>query len=117
MDVDSLLLWGFAATVVLIDRGIGLVGLLLIAAAGAAALRRTSPEVLPLGAPTLLALSAAGLGSLAVLVLAPGLVHRLLSPRRFPPSPLQYRCGESCDYRCRQSRAFPGCRARSPAEH
>jgi uncharacterized membrane protein YbhN (UPF0104 family) len=69
-----------AATIVLLDRGIGLLGLFLIAALGAMSLSASQHAMLPVGAPILLLLSVAGVAGLAVLVLAPGLVRRLLAP-------------------------------------
>jgi uncharacterized membrane protein YbhN (UPF0104 family) len=71
-----------AATVVLLDRGIGLIGLFLVAAVGALALRRSPSGLLPIGAPVLVALTLAGIAGLAALVLAPELVRQVLSPLR-----------------------------------
>lgn len=69
-----------AATVVLLDRGIGLLGLLLVAAAGAAAAHAGTADGLPFGAPSLFVVSALGLAALGVMVRAPDLVGRLLAP-------------------------------------
>ncbi len=60
----------------------GLIGLLLIAAAGETVLNRTSRAALPVGAPLLWMVSLGALAALSVLVAAPQLVHRLLSPLR-----------------------------------
>ncbi len=71
-----------AASVVLLDRAIGLIGLLLIAALGETVVNRTARAALPVGAPLLWVLSVVALAGLALLVAAPRLVHRVLSPLR-----------------------------------
>ncbi|MGE3843713.1 MAG: YbhN family protein, partial [Vicinamibacterales bacterium] len=69
-----------AATVVLLDRGIGLLGLLLVAAAGAAVAHVGTAGQLPFGPSSLFLISGVGLAALAVMVRAPDLVGRLLAP-------------------------------------
>jgi len=68
-----------AATVVLLDRGIGLLGLIFVAAIGAS-LASDSATTVPGGAAILWVALAAALGVAAPLVLAPALVGRLLRP-------------------------------------
>ncbi len=69
-----------AATVVLVDRGIGLLALVFIAAIGASLASASSPVIAALG-PGLLWL-ALGVGTLAggIVLLKPGAVGRLLAP-------------------------------------
>jgi uncharacterized membrane protein YbhN (UPF0104 family) len=69
-----------AATVVLLDRAIGLLGLLLIAAFGAMLVSSRTARLLPIGASSLLLVSVLGVAGLGILVLAPDLVARLLAP-------------------------------------
>jgi len=69
-----------AATIVLLDRGIGLIGLVVVAALGATVLQHTAGTALPVW-PSLLWLAGAGAAAaLAVLVLAPGGIKRILAP-------------------------------------
>ena len=69
-----------ATTVVLLDRGIGLLGLVFVAALGASLAARGSETLGPVG-PGLLWLGlAAGIAGTSVLVTAPQLVGRLLRP-------------------------------------
>jgi uncharacterized membrane protein YbhN (UPF0104 family) len=72
-----------ATMVVLVDRGIGLLGLLLIGALGASVIGRTADAV-PVSSAWLWLASAVGIVALGVLVFDPTLVSRLLSPlKRF----------------------------------
>lgn len=69
-----------AATVVLLDRGIGLLGLIFVAALGAS-LATSDAAASVIGGPGLLwALFVIGLAAAAPLVLAPALVGRMLRP-------------------------------------
>jgi uncharacterized protein (TIRG00374 family) len=71
-----------ATTVVLVDRGIGLMGLVLVAAVGTTVAARTSDAIGPVG-PGLLWLSLAGAVAVAApAVLMPDAVARLLRPLR-----------------------------------
>jgi len=70
-----------ATTIVLMDRGLGLLGLLAIAALGASVAGRLSGQLPVLASMLWLAL-AAGIGASAFAVLMPGVVARLLSPLR-----------------------------------
>jgi uncharacterized membrane protein YbhN (UPF0104 family) len=70
-----------ATTVILMDRGIGLLGLVIVAAVGATATSALSSSV-PWLAPALWIGLALGLAVAVPLVLAPGYVARLLSPLR-----------------------------------
>ena len=69
-----------AATIVLIDRGIGLIGLVVVAALGATVLQHTAGATLPVWPPLLWLVGVAGSGALSVLVLAPGGIKRILAP-------------------------------------
>ncbi len=69
-----------AATVVLVDRGIGLLGLVFVAALGASLTARTSPTVGPLGPGLLWAVLIAGVAVAAPVLLLPHGVGRLLAP-------------------------------------
>ena len=71
-----------ATTVVLIDRGIGLLGLVLIAALGATAGPRLIAQGPGLGAPALWAAFGATLAAAAVALFVPGALPRLLRPLR-----------------------------------
>jgi uncharacterized membrane protein YbhN (UPF0104 family) len=71
-----------AATIVLLDRGIGLLGLLVVGALGETLVGRAARGSLPVGPAILWSLALAGLGGLAALVVAPTLVSRLLHPLR-----------------------------------
>jgi len=70
-----------ATTIVLMDRGLGLLGLLTIAALGASVAGRLGGQLPVLASMLWLAL-AAGIGASALAVLMPGVVARLLSPLR-----------------------------------
>ncbi|HUR20131.1 MAG TPA: lysylphosphatidylglycerol synthase transmembrane domain-containing protein [Vicinamibacterales bacterium] len=69
-----------AATVVLVDRGIGLLGLVFVAAAGASILPQGSPIVGPFGPRLLWLILAAGAALAAPLLLVPQRIGRLLTP-------------------------------------
>lgn len=71
-----------ATTIVLVDRGIGLMGLVFVAAVGATSAARRSPELGPVGPGILWGLLAAGLALAAPAVLMPQSVGRLLRPLR-----------------------------------
>ena len=68
-----------ATTVVLIDRGIGLLGLILVAAVGASVTTSVGTAIVG-GAPALWLLLVAALGVAVPVVLAPALVGRVLKP-------------------------------------
>lgn len=71
-----------ATTVVLMDRGLGLLGLGLVAATGASVAASSSPQVGPFG-PALLWLGVIGGAAVAALVVTlPHLLGRVLSPLR-----------------------------------
>jgi uncharacterized protein (TIRG00374 family) len=70
-----------AATIVLLDRAIGLLGLLIVGALGETVVGRGS-ERLAIGPAILWGLALAGLVGLFALVLAPTLVSRVLHPLR-----------------------------------
>jgi uncharacterized membrane protein YbhN (UPF0104 family) len=69
-----------ATTVVLVDRGIGLLGLVFVAAVGASATPAGSPVVGPLGPGLLWLTLAGGVFLAAPMLLAPQRVGRLLGP-------------------------------------
>jgi hypothetical protein len=69
-----------ATTIVLLDRGIGLLGLVVVAALGATVLQQTAGATLPVWPPALWLAGAAGSAALAMLVLAPGGIKRILAP-------------------------------------
>jgi len=69
-----------AATVVLVDRGIGLLGLVFVAAAGATWTAMRSDALGPVGPGMLWGLLAAGVGASAPMVLMPEGVGRILRP-------------------------------------
>ena len=72
-----------ATTVVLLDRGLGLLGLLFVAALGATVAARMSPSVGPLGPGALWGLLAAGALGAGVCIMRADLIGRLLAPLRF----------------------------------
>lgn len=75
-----------ATTVVLLDRGIGLLGLFLIAAVGATVSRWSAADAGPVGATTLWAGLIVGTVISIPVLLAPRIVHVLAGPvRRFHP--------------------------------
>jgi uncharacterized protein (TIRG00374 family) len=69
-----------AATVVLVDRGIGLLALVFVAAAGASALPTGSPVVSPFGPRLLWLILAAGLALAAPMLVMPQRIGKLLAP-------------------------------------
>jgi len=69
-----------ATTIVLLDRGIGLLGLVVVAALGATALQHTAGSTLPVWPPLLWLIGAGGSAGLSVLVMAPGGIKRILAP-------------------------------------
>ena len=69
-----------AATVVLVDRGIGLLGLVFVAAAGASLLPKGSPVVGPFGPSLLWLILAAGTAMAAPMLVMPQRVGQLLAP-------------------------------------
>ena len=69
-----------AATVVLVDRGIGLLGLVFVAAAGASMMPPGSPTAGPFGPGLLWFTLAAGLALATPMVLMPERVGKLLTP-------------------------------------
>ncbi len=71
-----------AATVVLVDRAIGLIGLLLVAAAGASLLGRMPRAETPVWPPLLWLASAVAVAGLAFVVVAPGGLCLALRPLR-----------------------------------
>lgn len=71
-----------AATVVLLDRGIGLLGLIFVAATGATLAARNSEAIGPVGPGLLWAALAAGIALAAPAVIAPQAIGRLLRPLR-----------------------------------
>lgn len=71
-----------AATIVLLDRGIGLLGLLVVGALGETLVGRAARGALPVGPALLWSLALAGLAGLFAVVMAPTLVSRLLHPLR-----------------------------------
>ena len=71
-----------ATTIVLIDRGIGLMGLIFVAAVGATSAARTSPVIGPVGPGILWGILAAGLALGAPAVLMPNSVGAALRPLR-----------------------------------
>jgi uncharacterized membrane protein YbhN (UPF0104 family) len=71
-----------ATTVVLVDRGIGLLGLLFVAAAGATGAALASATLGPIGPGALWLALGVGVGLAAVPLLMPGSVGRLLAPLR-----------------------------------
>ncbi len=75
-----------ATTVVLLDRGVGLLGLFLVAAIGATISAWSSPEPGPVGATTLWAGLVAGTVLSLPVLLAPRILHVLAGPiRRLHP--------------------------------
>lgn len=75
-----------AATVVLLDRGVGLLGLFLVGAVGATMARWFAADAGPVGATTLWAGLVAGTVVSIPVLLAPRIVHVLAGPvRRFHP--------------------------------
>lgn len=75
-----------ATTVVLLDRGVGLLGLFLVAAVGATISRWSAPEAGPIGATTLWAGLVAGTAVSVPLLMAPRILHVLAGPiRRIHP--------------------------------
>jgi hypothetical protein len=75
-----------ATTVVLLDRGVGLLGLVLVAAVGATLARGSAATAGPVGATTLWAGLVAGTGLSLPFLFAPQLVHVLAGPvRRLHP--------------------------------
>src|SRR5512138_1956821 len=75
-----------ATTVVLLDRGIGLLGLFLIAAVGATVSRWSAADAGPVGATTLWAGLVVGTVIAIPVLLAPRIVHVVAGPlRRFHP--------------------------------
>jgi uncharacterized protein (TIRG00374 family) len=71
-----------ATTVVLVDRGIGLLGLVFVAAAGASGTAYLSATMGPIGAGALWGALAVGVTLAAIALLAPGGIARLLRPLR-----------------------------------
>lgn len=71
-----------AATIVLLDRAIGLLGLLVVGALGETLVGRAARGALPVGPAILWSLALAGLAGLFAFVVAPTLVSRLLHPLR-----------------------------------
>ena len=71
-----------ATTVVLIDRGIGLLALLLVAAVGASLVARGPQQITPVWPPLLWICCLAGTIALCVVVVSPDGLVRLLSPLR-----------------------------------
>lgn len=71
-----------ATTIVLLDRGIGLLGLLFVAALGATGAARGSQAVGPLGPSLLWAALAAAAAAAGFAIVKPGAVRRLLAPLR-----------------------------------
>ncbi len=71
-----------ATTIVLVDRGIGLMGLVFVAAVGATITARGSESIGPVGPSVLWAILAAGLAALIPAVLMPQGVAALLRPLR-----------------------------------
>lgn len=71
-----------ATTIVLLDRGLGLLGLLVVAALGVTGAARASQAVGPLGPAMLWSALAAGLAATGVVILRPHLVGHLLTPLR-----------------------------------
>jgi uncharacterized protein (TIRG00374 family) len=69
-----------ATTVVLLDRGLGLLGLVFVAALGATLAARASEAIGPVGPGVLWAVLGAGLGVLFPALLLPHGVARILSP-------------------------------------
>ncbi len=69
-----------ATTIVLVDRGIGLLGLVFVAAMGASLAARSSPVVGGLGPGLLWLVLAGGLLSGATVLMMPGSVGRILTP-------------------------------------
>ena len=69
-----------AATVVLVDRGIGLLGLVFVAAAGASILPKGSPVVGPFGPSLLWLILAAGTALAAPMLVMPQRIGQLLAP-------------------------------------
>jgi uncharacterized protein (TIRG00374 family) len=75
-----------ATTVVLLDRGVGLLGLVLVAAVGATLARGSAAETGPVAATTLWASLVAGTGLSLPFLFAPQLIHVLVGPvRRLHP--------------------------------
>lgn len=72
-----------ATTVVLLDRGLGLLGLLLVAALGATLAARVSPSLGPLGPGALWGALAAGTLGTGLSIMRADLIGRLLAPLRF----------------------------------
>lgn len=72
-----------AATVVLVDRGIGLLGLVVVAAAGASLTVRATDALGPWGTVVLWAVAAAGIILALPIILWPERVGRLLQPLKF----------------------------------
>jgi uncharacterized membrane protein YbhN (UPF0104 family) len=71
-----------ATTIVLVDRGIGLLGLVFVAAVGATLAARTSAAIGPIGPGLLWTGVAGGVGVAALVLLAPERVVALLTPLR-----------------------------------
>jgi uncharacterized membrane protein YbhN (UPF0104 family) len=71
-----------ATTVVLVDRGFGLLGLVFVAAAGTTGAARASAAMGPIGPGALWIALAGGVGLTTVALLVPAGVGRLLSPLR-----------------------------------
>ncbi len=71
-----------ATTVVLVDRGLGLLGLIFVAAIGATLAARLSAAIGPIGPGLLWLLLAAAVSAAALVIFAPQRVTRLLHPLR-----------------------------------
>jgi hypothetical protein len=71
-----------ATMVVLLDRGLGLIGLVFVAAVGSTVTARSSPAIGPIGPGLLWTGLGVGTTLAAVAVLRPGIVARLLAPLR-----------------------------------
>jgi uncharacterized protein (TIRG00374 family) len=75
-----------ATTVILLDRGVGLLGLVLVAAVGASLARGSATAAGPVGATTLWASLVAGTALSLPFIFAPQLIHVLMGPvRRLHP--------------------------------
>lgn len=71
-----------ATTIVLVDRGVGLIGLVFVAAVGATLAARSNGPIGPIGPGLLWAALALGLSAAVPLLLLPQTVRRLLHPLR-----------------------------------
>lgn len=69
-----------ATTIVLVDRGIGLLGLVFVAALGASMTAQSSPTIGPLGPGLLWLVLGVGLSAAVPMVLRPQLLNTLLAP-------------------------------------